>query len=214
MKYRFVIWDWNGTLINDAHDSVDVVNRLLRKRALPDVTLEQYRELYTHPVKRIYEQLGFDLDDESWARLCDEWFEDYVSNVAVLKLHSDSLSILQAFKGFGCVQAVLSALPHELLLKSIDQHGLSPFFHTVSGLNDRLGISKVGNGNWVMERIHAVPATSVMIGDSSHDFEVAQHLGIDCLLVARGLESRRRLELNACPVFEDFAGLRDHIGAL
>ncbi|NDC36689.1 MAG: HAD family hydrolase [Proteobacteria bacterium] len=211
MKYSHIIWDWNGTLIDDAQETVNVVNRQLRKRQLPETTLARYREIYEHPVKKIYDRLGFTLDEQSWPQFVDEWFTDYNSKVTGLELHHDAHDTLMTFKDRGCVQAILSALPHELLTHCVEHHGVAPFFHTVMGLQDRFGASKVANGSWVMQQISADPSRTVVIGDSSHDFEVAHALKIDCLLVCRGLESRARLESNGCPVFEDFAGLKQHL---
>lgn len=214
MKYTHVIWDWNGTLIDDAQETINVVNRQLRGQDLPETTLAQYREIYEHPVKKIYDRLGFTLDEQSWPRFVDEWFEDYSSKVHTLSLHHDAHDTLTTFRSRGCVQAVLSALPHDLLTTCVEQHGVAPFFHTVLGLQDRFGASKVANGSWVMQQISAHPAGTLVIGDSSHDYEVAHALGVDCLLVCRGLESRSRLEANGCPVFEDFGELRAHLSAL
>jgi len=212
VKYTHVIWDWNGTLINDAEETINVVNRQLRKRALPETTLAHYREIYEHPVRKIYDRLGFSLDEKNWVSFVDEWFEDYSSKVHTLPLHHDSLQALTNFQRRGCVQAVLSALPHDLLMTCVSQQGLAPFFHTVLGLQDRFGASKVANGGWLMQQIQSDPSGTVIIGDSSHDHEVAQALGIECLLVARGLESRSRLEANRCPVFENFEELTRHVG--
>jgi phosphoglycolate phosphatase len=39
-----------------------------------------------------------------------------------------------------------------------------------------------------------------MVGDTLHDFEVAQHAGIQCILVASGHQSRQRLEKSRAPV--------------
>ena len=50
MKYQHVIWDWNGTLLDDAVATVKAVNSMLHNRKLGSITLKEYREHITYPV--------------------------------------------------------------------------------------------------------------------------------------------------------------------
>ena len=50
-NYQHIIWDWNGTLLNDVKLCADIMNNLLKTRSLPTITLEKYREIFTFPVK-------------------------------------------------------------------------------------------------------------------------------------------------------------------
>jgi phosphoglycolate phosphatase len=52
-----------------------------------------------------------------------------------------------------------------------------------------------------------------VIGDSSHDAEVARALGAKCILVARGLESASRLQKNGVPVIDSFENLLHHLAS-
>ena len=55
--YTHIIWDWNGTLLDDAWLCVDVMNGMLRERRLPTRTLDQYKEVFDFPVRNYYETL-------------------------------------------------------------------------------------------------------------------------------------------------------------
>ncbi|SVD25320.1 uncharacterized protein METZ01_LOCUS378174, partial [marine metagenome] len=63
-KYKHIIWDWNGTLLDDGWLFVDVMNSILRRRGMDTITLEKYREIFGFPVKDYYLKLGFDLEKE------------------------------------------------------------------------------------------------------------------------------------------------------
>ena len=65
-KYTHVIWDWNGTLLDDNWLCVEVMNTLLSSRNLPLLTLERYRDIFDFPVKNYYEKLGFNFKKESF----------------------------------------------------------------------------------------------------------------------------------------------------
>ena len=51
MKYKLIIWDWNGTLIDDAWLCVEILNNILEKRGLNAITIDEYRESFTFRTK-------------------------------------------------------------------------------------------------------------------------------------------------------------------
>ena len=75
--YRHVIWDWNGTLLDDAWLCVEITSGLLRRRHLEPLTPERYERLFDFPVRIYYERLGFDLEAESFEEIGSEFIEEY-----------------------------------------------------------------------------------------------------------------------------------------
>ena len=69
MPYKHIIWDWNGTLLDDGWLFVDVMNTILKRRKMNTITLEKYREIFGFPVKNYYIKLGFDLEKEPFEDL-------------------------------------------------------------------------------------------------------------------------------------------------
>jgi hypothetical protein len=59
-NYKNIIWDWNGTLLNDITICIKSMNILLKERTLPLISEDKYRDIFTFPVRNYYEQLGFD----------------------------------------------------------------------------------------------------------------------------------------------------------
>ncbi len=58
-----IVWDWNGTLLNDVDLCFSCINRLLVSHDLkPLDTLSQYREVFTFPIEDYYKRVGFDFD--------------------------------------------------------------------------------------------------------------------------------------------------------
>ena len=205
--YKYIIWDWNGTLINDVCLSCELINELLIERNLKAISLEKYREVYCHPVQGIYEQLGFDLEKEPFRKISDKWHAEYLERFDELSLFPDSVLALESFKSLGCTQLILSALPHDLLIRSVYKRGVDSYFAEILGLEDNLGRSKLENGRSLISRYAINPREALLIGDTGHDAEVAKKLDLSCILVARGAESKNRLLGYDCSVFEDFSSL-------
>ena len=68
-NYKHIIWDWNGTLINDAWLFVDVMNKFLTQRKLKSINVNKYRDIFGFPIKKYYEKLGFNLSKEPFEKL-------------------------------------------------------------------------------------------------------------------------------------------------
>ena len=65
-QYKHIIWDWNGTLLDDAWLFVDIMNGVLENRNMDTITVEKYRKIFGFPVEEYYKKLGFDLEKESF----------------------------------------------------------------------------------------------------------------------------------------------------
>ena len=66
MKKNFttILWDWNGTLLNDTDFCISIVNGLLRARDKEALTKARYLEIFNFPVKDYYKKAGFDFSKE------------------------------------------------------------------------------------------------------------------------------------------------------
>ena len=64
MKYKHIIWDWNGTLVDDAWLCVEIMNTILNKRGYKLIDINEYRKYFTFPVKEYYIKLGFNFEIE------------------------------------------------------------------------------------------------------------------------------------------------------
>lgn len=204
---KVVFWDWNGTLVNDAPVLCEVFNTLVAARGYSPVTLEQYRELYRHPVREMYERIGFDFEKHPFDVVAREWHDLYRQRASSVRLHEDSVQALEALRLRGSRQAILSALPHTVLVESVANHGVEHYFDKVTGIAHDRGDSKVHEGRELAGLMGVSGHDITIVGDSSHDAEVARELSARCILVARGGESRSRLEMNGFPVVDSFASL-------
>ena len=188
-----IIWDWNGTLLNDAHFCVMCMNKVLIKRNIPQIDIDQYRNFFTFPVKKYYEAIGFDFEKENFEVPAMEFINQYYSHLSEADLHPCATDVLEFFKKSGTKQLVLSAMEHENLIVSLTDKGIINFFDEISGINDHYAHSKLEMGIDLIKKAGVSVDKTLMIGDTLHDLEVASGLGIDCILVANGHQSKERL---------------------
>ncbi len=191
--YNTIIWDWNGTMLNDADYCVTCINKVLDKRNLPKISINDYRKHFTFPVKKYYEAIGFDFEKENFEIPAMEFIKEYYDNLQNANLHTSVIEILTYFKKAGYKQYVLSAMEHEQLILSLTDKGIINYFDDIAGIKDHYATSKLEMGKELVEKININPKTTLMIGDTIHDYEVANGLSIDCVLVSNGHQSKQRL---------------------
>ena len=76
----------------------------------------------------------------------------------------------------------------------MDHFGIRSYLRQVEGLHNHKAEGKVQRGVQIMKEQQIAPKQTVLIGDTYHDDEVAAAMGIDCILVATGHQSKERLE--------------------
>ena len=64
-----IIWDWNGTLLDDVSICIDIMNEILGRRGLDKLTRKKYQQIFRFPVIDYYRQLGFDFKRDSFENL-------------------------------------------------------------------------------------------------------------------------------------------------
>lgn len=206
-SYRHVVWDWNGTLFDDLWLCVDVMNGLLAARDMPLLTLAGYQEVFDFPVEAYYRRLGFDFGRESFEQVGTEFIRAYELRRLEARLRPGAEQVVKALHGADVGQSVLSAYLQDTLDELIGHFGIVSHFVRLVGLQDHYARGKVENGvRWIRELNHA-PDEVLFIGDSRHDQEVAEAMGIDCILLCGGHQSRARLEACGVPVVDGLLAL-------
>jgi phosphoglycolate phosphatase len=193
MRIESVIWDWNGTLLNDVVVAIDSINKLLLDRNLEALTLNRYLDVFTFPVQEYYETIGFNLKEEPFEIPANQFINIYNKAVELCGLHKEVIPLLSRLSGKGYRQFILSAMEQQQLEKTVSDNGITHFFEALCGLDNHYATSKVENGRLLIGRNRLNPKLTVLIGDTVHDYEVAQAIGCKCILVANGHQSKERL---------------------
>ncbi len=192
-NYEHVIWDWNGTLLNDIEHAVKTVNRLLLKRRLPLLTVDSYKENFHFPIRSYYERLGFDLKQESFEELCEEFVGHFMQGVLDCPLVPGAYDLLKSVKASGKIQSILSASDQESLDRMIKHFSLFEHVDHVYGIADKFAASKLYRGQELLAVVKVDKKNTVLIGDTDHDLEVGKALGIHVILVSHGHQNSNKL---------------------
>lgn len=211
MRYKHVIWDWNGTLLNDVEVCVGVLKGMLSRRGLAEIEVARYRELFDFPVQDFYSLLGVDFAKEGYDLVADEYIAGYRANLDRCRLQEGAEATLGAFSDTGLSQSVLSAYHQKRLEEAVEMFGLAGVFEHLIGLNDYAAASKLENGKWLIEQLEHDANEVLMVGDTLHDYEVAQAMGVGCVLLSRGHQSAKRLRRCGVAVLDSMGKVAEHV---
>ncbi|MEZ4883127.1 MAG: HAD hydrolase-like protein [Chitinophagales bacterium] len=213
--YEHIIWDWNGTLLNDVDLCVAIVNEMLtahHEELLEEITNEHYRSIFDFPVIQYYERVGFDFTKESFDDLCVKFIGSYHSKALELQLHHEVRDVLSYIAALGFQQSILSAAKQEGLRQMVRQHQIDHFFQHIMGEDDHYAHGKVQNARRLRDTLKGVADHKLLlIGDTTHDFEVAQAIEADCILIAHGHHSHQKLQKTGAKVVNSLGELMSHL---
>ena len=191
MKYIF--WDFNGTVLDDAKLCHDILNEMLIEEERPTVSFEEYLMIFDFPVESYYAKV-YDLEKTSFKELAHRFIERYMPRSLDLNLHDGVLDAISQAKNKGYQNVLLSASEESNLHKQLIHYGINNHFDAVLGTSNVYAKSKVEVALKFIKENHIHSDECFMIGDTLHDAEVAKALGIQIIIYTKGHQHPSRLK--------------------
>jgi phosphoglycolate phosphatase len=208
---KTIIWDWNGTLLDDITICLESINEMLQERGMNALTRERYRQVFTFPVIDYYRAAGFDFNKEQWETVAMDFMNRYFEKLICSNLFPDAQPVLDFFARRGYRQIILSAMEQDALTESVMERGIDRYFQRIVGIDNHYAAGKSGNGQAMILEHSLKGHNTWFIGDTLHDADIARELGCHCLLIAHGHQDSKRLAQAGVPVLNSLTALRSLI---
>jgi phosphoglycolate phosphatase-like HAD superfamily hydrolase len=202
-----IVWDWNGTLLNDLDVVVAAVNDTLATVGHRPITIEEYGAHYTRPVLLFYERLlGRAIPEEEWLSFDLAFHDSYRRRAATATLAPDAREAMTKARKAGLSQSLLSMYWHDELIPQVGRFGLDRFLVRVDGLRGTPGDRKQ---EYLEEHLRVVvgelsrtidPGEVLVVGDALDDAAAAIALGMNCVLYDGGAHPVDQLRAAGVPV--------------
>ena len=207
LNKKHIVFDWNGTLIDDAWIFVDILNVLLKKRNLNQVDLIEYQEMFRFPLSQFYQNLGFDVSSDAFNILKEDFVVEYNKRQFLAHLYPDTVNTLNEIKSHNIQLSILSASNQKILRSLTNFYSINHFFLHILGVNNYEAVGKENLGFKLLNNLSESQCEIAMVGDTDLDYKISQKLGIDCILISRGHQTHKRLSALGCPVVHSLADL-------
>jgi len=213
-RYDAVVWDWNGTLLDDVDLCLVVVNEVLADYGAPALSRERYLDIFDFPARLYWKRAGLNLDRIDFNEVSARFRELFENQLSRANLQPGTLHILGLVHRAGIRQFLISNTEHSALARMTESYGLTAFFDAIQGMDTGLADGKLPAARLILERFSLDPSRVLLVGDTSHDAEVARKLGAACVLVAEGHQGPGRLRGLGVPVRASFRELSDQFAEM
>lgn len=193
MTYNTIIWDWNGTLLNDIELCVEIVSNLAQSHRKEPLSLREYKSVFGFPIIEYYKKIGIDFELESFESLTQKFITQYNSRVKHCQLHHGVTDTLDFFRERNFSQYILTAAHKRDVEQLLNHFAIQDYFQGIEGLENYRAESKVERGKSLIRDHGIEKEKTLLIGDTVHDLEVAEEIGIKCILISNGHQSKDRL---------------------
>ncbi|MCZ7463983.1 HAD hydrolase-like protein [Rhizobium rhizogenes] len=205
MKQNHVIWDWNGTLLDDFAITATITSDALGDLGRPGVTHDDIRNHYQRPLSNYFNALlGRTALSHELKHLGDSYAARYEAQMCDLPLAAGAIDALEAIAPVAS-QSLLSMAPHSQIELLIEHHRLSGHFNLIHGF---IGMGHPSKRESLIAHCDALGVAAErcwMIGDTVDDFDAASPLGIRTVLVTTGMQARADLTATGSPVVDTLA---------
>jgi phosphoglycolate phosphatase-like HAD superfamily hydrolase len=207
VRVSHVVWDWNGTILDDNDAVVVAVNAVCTAFGRDTIELDYWRSIYRRPLLDCYrELLGRELSTQDWSEIDRLYHDAYRTLLPSTRLAPGIPDELYRWRDAGGRQSLLSLWFHDELVPLVGQYGLADLFTRIDGL--RVDIGGHGKTDHLIEHLTALrvdPADVLLIGDVLDDAIAAEAAGVRCVLVTTGVMARPALETSGAPVVDSIA---------
>ena len=203
MKYKYILWDWNGTLLDDVKASLDAVNDMLEMYEKNKITLEDYYSYVDTPIYKFYEKI-FDLNTVPMSVIKPLFARFYNNRKDGINLAENAEKLLVCCKEKGVKQYILSASHIDDVSMYAKSLGVYDLFEEIEAAKDYEAGSKIDRAKMLFESEKIQKNECVMVGDTLHDLETAKALGIDCILYSKGHTDFEKLKATGNVVCTSF----------
>lgn len=210
-EYKVIIWDFNGTLIDDVNAALSSVNDMLDKRNLPEITFEQYASYVDTPIIKFYEHIFDDLYSMDFNEIALEFNTGYDKHLPEKAVMESAEEMLEYFNSKGKLQTVISATHIDKVTKRLGEFGLREYFDKILAHTNLIAEDKTHLAVKYFAEKQIQPEEAVVIGDCVADFKMAQAIGADCILTTKGHQSRVEFAETSAIIIDSLSELKNYI---
>jgi phosphoglycolate phosphatase-like HAD superfamily hydrolase len=198
-----LVWDWNGTLLDDLPIVVEAVNRSIAMFDVGPIDADGYRDHYTRPVRHFYDSLfGRVVADEEWLRLNTMFHDVYFDLATDADLAPGAREAMDLLEQAGWGQSLLSMSPQDWLSAIVDRLQLSHRLSLVDGMSEMTGGLKATHMEVHLRLLGMDGESVVVVGDTPDDVAAARHVGAKAILFHVGSHHIDVLEAEGVPIAE------------
>ena len=207
MKYKAVIFDMDGTILNTLEDLKNATNYSLRQFGMPERSLEEVRMFVGNGIKKLVERaVPSGTSEEKIAQVFDVFLEYYeIHSADNTSPYPGILELVEKLKKSG-IKTAVSTNKADVPAQELGREYFNGIFDLIVGQQDGLKVKPAPDSvNKILSILDIQKKDAIYIGDSDVDVQTAKNSGLDFIGVSWGFRGREFLEKNGAKNIVDNA---------
>lgn len=207
MKYKAVIFDMDGTILNTLEDLKNATNYSLRQFGMPERSLEEVRIFVGNGIRKLVERaVPAGTSEEKIAQVFDVFLEYYeIHSADNTSPYPGILELVEKLKKSG-IKTAVSTNKADVPAQELGREYFNGIFDLIVGQQDGLKVKPAPDSvNKILSILDIQKKDAIYIGDSDVDVQTAKNSGLDFIGVSWGFRGREFLEKNGAKNIVDNA---------
>lgn len=196
-RYDLLVFDWDGTLMDSTAMIVMAIQAASRDLALPVPSAAQARQVIGLGLNEALSRAVPDLAPADYGRMVARYRHHYLARDHELVLFEGVAAMLSALVDAGHALAVATGKSRQGLDRALDHCGMRQFFRATRTADETFSKPHPAMLEELMDELMCEPERTLMIGDTTHDLQMARNAGTDAVGVSFGAHPLVALEAEA-----------------
>lgn len=185
-RFDLIVFDWDGTLMDSAAAIVRAMVSAARDLEVPEPSEERARHVIGLGLTDALRHAVPDLAEEHYPRMVERYRHHYLSRDHELTLFPGTLEMIGELAAGGCLLAVATGKSRLGLNRALAQSCLGSFFQATRCADECFSKPHPAMLEEIMDELGVERARTLMVGDTTHDLQMARNAGVAGLGVAFG----------------------------
>ena len=193
-RFDLLVFDWDGTLLDSAGAIVAAIQAACRDLELPEPSDERARHVIGLGLGEALRHAVPELPEQRYPQMVDRYRHHYLSRDHELRLFDGAAELVAELSGAGFALAVATGKSRVGLDRALKASGLGAYFQASRCADECFSKPHQQMIEELMQEFSVAPERTLMIGDTTHDLQMALNAGVPSLGVAYGAHPAAALD--------------------
>ena len=208
-RYDLIVFDWDGTVMDSTAVIAGSIQAACRDLELPVPSDEAARHVIGMGLVEALRHAVPTLDVSMYEPLANRYRHHFLSQDAAIPLFAEAADTIVELHQRGHLLAVATGKSYLGLQRALTQTGLGNYFHATRTADRTFSKPNPAMLFEIFEELGVAADRALMIGDTTHDLQMAINAGVDAVAVSHGAHPEDQLQgLAPLAMVDDFIQLR------
>ena len=193
-RYELIVFDWDGTLMDSAGAIVAAILAACRDLGLPEPTSQRARHVIGLGLQDALAYAVPELPVSDYPRMVERYRHHFLSIDHELTLFPGAFEMVEVLAERGHLLAVATGKSRVGLDRALRHTGLGHLFHASRCADECFSKPHPAMLEELMDEFGVARERTVMVGDTTHDLNMARNARVDAVGVSFGAHPKGELE--------------------